>query len=62
MSGSVKTGQALRNMFEARSEYLEAAYARIEELYGDFNVFLTEGLGLKESEIQKMKDKYLERP
>ena len=60
-SSDEKTGQALRNMFEARSEYLESAYAKVKELYGDFNAFLTEGLGLKESEIQKMKDKYLER-
>ena len=49
-------------MFEARSEYLEAAYAGVEELYGDFKTFLAEGLRLTESDIQKMRDKYLERP
>ena len=60
--GDEKTEQALRNMIEARSEYLEAAYAGVEELYGDFKTFLAEGLRLTESDIQKMRDKYLERP
>lgn len=60
-SGDEKTEQSLRNMFEARSEYLEAAYAGVEELYGDFKTFLAEGLRLTESDIQKMRDKYLER-
>jgi protein-tyrosine phosphatase len=58
--GDEKTEQALRNMFEARREYLEAAYAKVEELYGDFDTFLKEGLGLTESDIQKMRDTYLE--
>ncbi len=58
--GDEKTEQALRNMFEARREYLEAAYAKVEELYGDFDTFLKEGLGLTESDTQKMRDTYLE--
>ena len=60
--GDEKTEQALRNMFEARSEYLEAAYAGVEELYGECKTFLEERLRLTESDRQKRRDKYLERP
>jgi protein-tyrosine phosphatase len=58
--GDEKTELALRHMFEARREYLEAAYSKVDELYGSFDAFLKEGLGLKESDILKMREKYLE--
>ena len=51
---------ALRNMFEAREEYLEAVYAKADDAYGSFRSFLTEGLKVTEAEIQKMRTMYLE--
>ena len=59
-SGDKTTESALRYMFSARSEYLEAAFDCIEHKYGDFKGFLTEGLGVSEEDIAKMRDMYLE--
>ena len=53
------TGVALKHMFSARKEYLEAAYDMVEKLYGDFGMFLNEGLGLRDEDISKMREMYL---
>ena len=53
------TGVALKHMFSARKEYLEAAYDMVEKLYGDFGIFLNEGLGLRDEDISKMREMYL---
>ena len=59
-SGDKNTESALRYMFSARREYLEAAFYCIEHKYGDFRGFLTEGLGLSEEDITRMRNMYLE--
>ena len=59
--GGHETERALRYMFSARKEYLDAAYDSIERNYGDFRAFLTEGLGLNEEDITRMRDMYLEQ-
>ena len=59
-SGDKGTENALRYMFSARREYLEAAFDCIEHKYGDFKGFLIEGLGLSEEDIARMRDMYLE--
>ena len=59
-SGTNKTESALRYMFSARREYLEAVFDCIEHKYGDFKGFLTEGLGLSEKDIARMRNMYLE--
>ena len=52
--------QALRNMFEARTDYLNAAYDKAQDIYGDFRGYLIEGLRITDAEIQKMRRMYLE--
>ncbi len=59
-SSDKNTESALRYMFSARREYLEAAFDCIEDKYGDFKGFLTEGLGLSEEDIARMRNMYLE--
>ena len=59
-SGDKGTENALRYMFSARREYLEAAFDCIEHKNGDFKGFLIEGLGLSEEDIARMRDMYLE--
>lgn len=51
---------ALRYMFSARREYIEAAFNCIERKYGDFKGFLTKGLGISEEDIARMRNMYLE--
>lgn len=50
---------ALRNMFGARKEYLDAAYAKAAELYGDFDSYLRNGLKLSQSDIDRMRELYI---
>jgi protein-tyrosine phosphatase len=59
-SGDKNTESALRYMFSARREYIEAAFNCIERKYGDFKGFLTEGLGISEEDIARMRNMYLE--
>ena len=59
-NGDKNTESALRYMFSARREYLEAAYNCIEHKYGDFRGFLIEGLGISEEDIARMRNMYLE--
>ncbi len=59
-SDSEETELALRYMFSARKEYLDAAYDCIEQQYGGFKGYLTTGLGLDEEDIVHMRELYLE--
>ena len=59
-SGDKNTESALRYMFSARREYLDAAFDCIEHKYGDFRGFLTDGLGVSEEDIARMRKMYLE--
>ena len=59
-AGDRMSEQALRNMFEARTDYLNAAYDKAQDIYGDFRGYLIEGLRITDAEIQKMRRMYLE--
>ena len=59
-SGDKNTESALRYMFSARREYLDAAFDCIEHKYGDFRGFLTDGLGVSDEDIARMRKMYLE--
>ena len=51
--------EALRFLSEAQASYLEAAWARAEALYGSFDAFLREGLGIGEAEKRLFRTRYL---
>ncbi len=51
--------EALRYMFEAREEFLDAAYRKAEECYGSFQSFLRNGLHVEEKEIETIRELYL---
>lgn len=53
------SNEALDAVWEARSQYLEAAFAEIERESGDVSRFVTESLGLSADEIAGLKDKLL---
>lgn len=59
-SSDKNTESALRYMFSAKREYLEAAFNCVEHKYGDFKGFLTEGLGISDEDITRMRNMYLE--
>lgn len=53
------SNEVLDAIWEARLEYLEAAFAEIEREYGDVGRFVTESLGLSANDIAALKDKLL---
>ena len=53
-------GQSVRNLFGVDRSYIEAYYEAIDKRYGDYAIFIREGLGLSEEQINQLKDKYLE--
>ncbi|BFH71357.1 protein-tyrosine-phosphatase [Paenibacillus dendritiformis] len=53
------SNEVLDAVWEARSEYLEAAFAEIGREYGDIGRFVSESLGLSAEEIAALKDKLL---
>jgi protein-tyrosine phosphatase len=50
----------LEALLEVRPEYLQAAFDAVEEQYGDFDTYLTEGLGLDQATIDQLRDQLLE--
>jgi protein-tyrosine phosphatase len=50
----------LEALLEVRPEYLQAAFDAVEEQYGDFDTYLTEGLGLDQATIDAFRDSLLE--
>jgi protein-tyrosine phosphatase len=50
----------LRPMFDARPEYLEAAYQEVDRLYGGFDGYLSAGLGLDEAVLAGLRANLLE--
>lgn len=56
---SEKAEKATRLFFSAQRVFLEATYEKAEELYGSFDGFLTEGLGVTADERAKLKRMYL---
>jgi len=51
---------AINAMFGVREEYIQTIYTLIEQRFGDTENFLVNGIHLTDSDIQKMRDKYLE--
>lgn len=51
--------QAMRNLFCAREEYINAAYAKIEEMHGDFTGYMRNALNLGPQDIERMRTMYL---
>lgn len=47
--------EAIRPVFEARPEYLAAAYQEVDRLYGGFGAFLRDGLGLSGGELAALR-------
>ena len=45
----------VRALLEVRPEYLEAAFAAIDEHYGSFDNYLDQGLGIDEATLQRLR-------
>jgi protein-tyrosine phosphatase len=50
----------LEAVLDARPEYLQAAFDAVDEQYGDFETYLTEGLGLDQATLDAFRDQLLE--
>ena len=51
--------QALRFMFTAQADYLDAAYRAANDRWGSFGGFLRDGLGIGDKERDVLKRLYL---
>ncbi|HZN18351.1 MAG TPA: tyrosine-protein phosphatase [Micromonosporaceae bacterium] len=51
---------AIRPVLEARTDYLDAAYAEVDRVYGGFDAYLREGLGMDEALCQALRANLLE--
>lgn len=49
----------IRGYMTVDKTYLDEAFLAIEERYGDFNNYITEGLGLNETDIEKLRTRYV---
>lgn len=52
--------ELLSPMFDARSEYLEAAFATMEEIWGSVDTYLTEGLGCGPELRERLRERLLD--
>ena len=53
--------QALEYAFEASEFYLFAAIEKMDELFGGFDGYLKNGLHVTDEEVEKLRDRYLEK-
>ena len=60
-NSSAEAEKALRYMFCAWEEYLDAAYARIDEIYGSFDGYIEKGLRITPEERERLRSLYLEK-
>lgn len=51
---------AIRPVLEARIDYLDAAYAEVDRVYGGFDAYLRDGLGLDDEVFQALRANLLE--
>ena len=58
-SGSERAERAARLFFSAQREFLEATYEKAEALYGSFDGFLSQALGVTDADRAKLKQMYL---
>ncbi|MFD7026673.1 tyrosine-protein phosphatase [Streptomyces sp. NPDC059917] len=54
--------ELLAPLFDARAEYLIAAFDTLEEIWGSLDRYLAEGLGLTPETLDRLRDQYLESP
>lgn len=47
-------------LLDVRPEYLQAAFDAVDEQYGSFDAYLTDGLGLTQDQIDALRDSLLE--
>ncbi|MGA5036448.1 tyrosine-protein phosphatase [Streptomyces capoamus] len=65
-SGSADTAytpevmELLDPLFDARAEYLQAAFASIEERWGDVDTYLAQGLGLSAESRDRLRERLLD--
>ncbi|MEV4440819.1 tyrosine-protein phosphatase [Streptomyces sp. NPDC049577] len=57
--GSAEVMDLLSPLFEARAEYLAAAFAAIEETWGTTERYLSEGLGLGTGALERLRSRLL---
>lgn len=51
--------KTIEYLFGAKEEYLSGVYQKIEELYGDFNGYIRDGLKISQEQIDLFKNIYL---
>lgn len=56
---SIATAAALNNLLCARHEYLAAAFAELDSLFGGTEGFLHDALGLTDRELERLRGAYL---
>ncbi|MCL2578326.1 MAG: tyrosine-protein phosphatase [Defluviitaleaceae bacterium] len=52
--------EALEIVFHVNNAYLQAAYNSAEEIYGSFENYVTQGLKIRDEEIKRLREIYLE--
>jgi protein-tyrosine phosphatase len=57
---SDEQAETLELVFNVNNEYLLAAYAAIEEVFGSFENYVSQGLRITDEEIKKLRELYLE--
>ena len=51
--------RSLRYLFGADRTYIDAYYAKIAAVYGDYGTYIRDGLGLSDEEVETFRGKYL---
>ena len=60
LRGETTHPEAIGYMFGAKEEFLETVETCIRETYGDYDTFFRDGLRLREADLEKLRDMYLE--
>ncbi len=58
--GTKVSREALEYLYFAKQEYIDTYYQAVEQSYGDFLTFLSEGMQLTEGDISRLREMYLE--
>jgi protein-tyrosine phosphatase len=53
-------GEMLRPLLEVEERYLQNAFNTIDEDWGEFDTYVSNGLGLAETDVQSLKKRFLE--
>ena len=54
-----KAPQTMEYLFGVEKEFLESAYKKIDQRYGGFEPFVSDGLHISKEEIETLKERYL---